>query len=88
MLPTFFNRPVNRVPLLIAAFFLTLFSAVSPQQALAAGHARVHHRAHSALRVGDTAPNFTLNWAGRQGAGSLIETGRKQPVVLIFGSYT
>ena len=40
------------------------------------------------LNVGDQAPDFTLPAADRQSSVSLASFRGKQPVVLVFGSYT
>jgi hypothetical protein len=40
------------------------------------------------LRVGDAAPDFTLTKLDKSGAVQLSELTKKQPVVMIFGSYT
>ena len=41
-----------------------------------------------ALQVGDAAPDFTLRTADKQGSVQLSAFRGKQPVALIFGSYT
>lgn len=40
------------------------------------------------LRVGNAAPDFTLQKIDKSGRIQLSELNQKQPVVLIFGSYT
>jgi hypothetical protein len=40
------------------------------------------------LHVGDTAPDFSLGKLDKSGDVRLSELNAKQPVVLIFGSYT
>lgn len=40
------------------------------------------------LEVGDTAPDFSLRTADRKGRVQLSSFRGKQPVVLVFGSYT
>ena len=40
------------------------------------------------LHVGDAAPDFTLTKLDKSGAVQLSELSKKQPVVMVFGSYT
>jgi hypothetical protein len=40
------------------------------------------------LRVGDLAPDFSLRTVDRKGRVQLSSFRGKQPVVLVFGSYT
>jgi hypothetical protein len=40
------------------------------------------------LKVGDTAPDFTLAKLDKTGRVQLSELNQKKPVVLVFGSYT
>ena len=40
------------------------------------------------LHVGDPAPDFTLTKLDKSGAVQLSELTKKQPVVMVFGSYT
>jgi hypothetical protein len=40
------------------------------------------------LKVGDRAPDFTLRTSDRKGVVQLSSFRDKQPVVLVFGSYT
>ena len=46
-------------------------------------HARAGH-----LNVGDAAPDFTLGRQDKTGTVQLSALTQKQPVVLVFGSYT
>src|SRR6266851_7050700 len=40
------------------------------------------------LHVGDPAPDFTLTKLDKSGTVQLSELSKKQPVVMVFGSYT
>ena len=40
------------------------------------------------LRVGDTAPDFSLTKVDKSGQVQLAALNRQQPTVLVFGSYT
>jgi hypothetical protein len=40
------------------------------------------------LKVGDPAPDFSLLKVDKSGSMRLLELNKKQPVVLVFGSYT
>jgi len=40
------------------------------------------------LHVGDAAPDFTLTKLDKSGTVQLSELSKKQPVVMVFGSYT
>lgn len=40
------------------------------------------------IKIGDTAPDFELLKIDKSGSVRLSELNRRQPVVLIFGSYT
>lgn len=40
------------------------------------------------LHVGDSAPNFSLLKVDKSGQIRLSELNQRQPVVLVFGSYT
>jgi hypothetical protein len=40
------------------------------------------------LHLGDTAPDFTLTKLDKTGTVQLSELSKKQPVVMVFGSYT
>jgi hypothetical protein len=40
------------------------------------------------LQVGDPAPDFTLTKLDKSGTVQLSELSKKQPVVMVFGSYT
>src|SRR5258708_38374003 len=40
------------------------------------------------LQVGDSAPDFTLTKLDKSGTIQLSELSKKQPVVIVFGSYT
>jgi len=40
------------------------------------------------LHVGDAAPDFTLTKLDKSGTVELSELSKKQPVVMVFGSYT
>lgn len=46
------------------------------------------HARSGTVRVGDAAPDFTLQKTDKSGRIQLSELNQKQPVVLIFGSYT
>jgi len=73
--PEEFGRFMKRIPAPVAfmAFpFETLWT-----------HAR-----SGTVRVGDAAPDFTLQKTDKSGRIQLSELNQKQPVVLIFGSYT
>ena len=73
--PEEFGRFMTRIPAPVAfmAFpFETLWT-----------HARA-----GTVNVGDAAPDFTLLKTDKSGRIQLSELNQKQPVVLIFGSYT
>ena len=40
------------------------------------------------LEPGDPAPDFTLTKLDKSGTMQLSELSKKQPVVMVFGSYT
>ena len=40
------------------------------------------------VRIGDSAPDFTLTTLDKTGTVHLAELNKNQPVVLVFGSYT
>ena len=46
------------------------------------------HARAGAVRVGDSAPDFTLTKLDKSGNIHLAELDKGQPVVLVFGSYT
>lgn len=46
------------------------------------------HARAGTLNVGDRAPDFSLNKLDKSGIIQLSELNQRQPVVLIFGSYT
>jgi hypothetical protein len=46
------------------------------------------HARAGKLEVGDVAPTFTLFKVDKSGSVSLATLNQKQPVVLVFGSYT
>jgi thiol-disulfide isomerase/thioredoxin len=48
----------------------------------------IKERVRSDLKVGDHAPSFTLPRVGGEGAVTLADHRGKQPVVLIFGTYS
>jgi len=47
-----------------------------------------NHARGGTLHVGDAAPDFTLTKLDKTGTVQLSELSRKQPVVMVFGSYT
>ena len=47
-----------------------------------------NHARGGTLHVGDAAPDFTLTKLDKTGAVQLSELSKKQPVVMVFGSYT
>jgi hypothetical protein len=47
-----------------------------------------NHARGGTLHVGDPAPDFTLTKLDKSGTVQLSELSKKQPVVMVFGSYT
>jgi hypothetical protein len=47
-----------------------------------------NHARGGTLHVGDAAPDFTLTKLDKSGSVQLSELSKKQPVVMVFGSYT
>jgi len=47
-----------------------------------------NHARGGTLHVGDAAPDFTLTKLDKTGSIQLSELRKKQPVVMVFGSYT
>jgi hypothetical protein len=47
-----------------------------------------NHARGGTLHVGDAAPDFTLTKLDKTGTVQLSELSKKQPVVMVFGSYT
>jgi len=47
-----------------------------------------NHARGGTLHVGDSAPDFTLTKLDKTGTVQLSELSKKQPVVMVFGSYT
>ena len=67
--------------------FMTRIPAQSPSWAFPIARLWTHARSGT-IRVGDAAPDFTLQKIDKSGRIQLSELNQKQPVVLIFGSYT
>jgi len=47
-----------------------------------------NHARGGTLHVGDAAPDFPLSKLDKSGTVQLSELSKKQPVVMVFGSYT
>jgi hypothetical protein len=47
-----------------------------------------NHARGGTLHVGDAAPDFTLTKLDKSGTVQLSDLSKKQPVVMVFGSYT
>jgi hypothetical protein len=47
-----------------------------------------NHARGGTLHVGDAAPDFTLTKLDKTGTVQLSELSKRQPVVMVFGSYT
>jgi hypothetical protein len=67
--------------------FMTRIPGQSPSKVFLIERLWTHARSGT-LRVGDAAPDFTLQKIDKSGRIKLSELNQKQPVVLIFGSYT
>ena len=72
--PETFGRVMKHVP--DATFFVVPFETMWM-------HARAGH-----LQTGDSAPDFTLTKLDKSATVQLSSLAAKQPVVLVFGSYT
>jgi len=72
--PEKFGRVMARLP--TPAYFVLPFETMWT-------HARVGH-----LHLGDAAPDFALTKQDKSGTVELAQLTAKQPVVLVFGSYT
>jgi len=73
--PEVFGRVMSKMPGPVAFFIFPFETAWV--------HARAGH-----LNVGDAAPDFTLMRQDKTGTVQLSALTQKQPVVLVFGSYT
>ena len=75
-----------RIPIVIVSFILTMALGYA-QQPNRSGKRAGDLRAPDTLRVGDSAPDFTLKSKDGKSEVQLSKL-RDKPVVLIFGSYT